>query len=218
MAGAKPKYRHLSRSSSHRQALLRNLCTSLFTHESISTTYPKAKEAQRLAEKLITLGKKNTEAARRRALSIFFVRGPLSLSSWSYTYLLCALGRPYASALYALPSVLDQLSLLKPSSSLSPPTLCSSPFFIPANPISSIDPPRPPPKTLRPPTRKIRKPTRRLHTSSTNRALEARSSTVRDPRARRWPEGHAVRDDGEDAGETADGRGGECGGGWEWVD
>ena len=74
MAGAKPKYRHLSRSSAHRQALLRNLCTSLFTHESIRTTYPKAKEAQRLAEKLITLGKKNTEAARRRALAIFFVR------------------------------------------------------------------------------------------------------------------------------------------------
>ncbi len=67
------KYRHLGRKSSHRQALLRNLVTSLFTHESISTTWPKAKEAQRLAEKLITLGKKNTEASRRRALSIFFV-------------------------------------------------------------------------------------------------------------------------------------------------
>ncbi len=68
------KYRHLGRTSSHRQALLRNLVTSLFTHESISTTWPKAKEAQRLAEKLITLGKKNTEASKRRALSIFFVR------------------------------------------------------------------------------------------------------------------------------------------------
>jgi len=66
------KYRHLSRSSSHRQALLRNLVTSLFTYETISTTWPKAKEAQRLAEKLITLGKKNTEASRRRALSIFY--------------------------------------------------------------------------------------------------------------------------------------------------
>jgi len=72
MAGARFKYRHLGRKSSHRQALLRNLVTSLFTHESISTTYPKAKEAQRLAEKLITLGKKNTEASRRSALSIFF--------------------------------------------------------------------------------------------------------------------------------------------------
>jgi large subunit ribosomal protein L17 len=77
MAGARFKYRHLGRSSAHRQALLRNLVTSLFTHESISTTYPKAKEAQRLAEKLITLGKKNTEASKRRALSIFFVRFPM---------------------------------------------------------------------------------------------------------------------------------------------
>lgn len=68
------KYRHLGRSSSHRQALLRNLVTSLITHESISTTWPKAKEAQRLAEKVITLGKKNTEATRRRAMQIFFVR------------------------------------------------------------------------------------------------------------------------------------------------
>src|SRR5450432_2318327 len=74
MAGGRMKYRHLGRKSSHRQALLRNLVTSLFTHESISTTWPKAKEAQRLAEKLITLGKKNTEASKRRALSIFFVR------------------------------------------------------------------------------------------------------------------------------------------------
>jgi len=72
MAGARLKYRHLGRKSSHRQALLRNLVTSLFTHESISTTWPKAKEAQRLAEKLITLGKKNTEASKRRALSIFY--------------------------------------------------------------------------------------------------------------------------------------------------
>lgn len=71
------KYRHLGRTSSHRQALLRNLVTSLFTHESISTTYPKAKEAQRLAEHLITLGKKNTEASKRKALSIFFVRSLL---------------------------------------------------------------------------------------------------------------------------------------------
>ncbi|WEW55698.1 54S ribosomal protein L8, mitochondrial [Emydomyces testavorans] len=72
MAGGAIQFRHLGRKSSHRQALLRNLVTSLFTHESITTTWAKAKEAQRLAEKLITLGKKNTEASRRRALSIFF--------------------------------------------------------------------------------------------------------------------------------------------------
>jgi len=74
MAGGHAKYRHLSRDSAHRQALLRNLVTSLFDQESISTTLPKAKEAQRLAEKLITLGKKNTVASRRRAHSIFYVR------------------------------------------------------------------------------------------------------------------------------------------------
>ena len=72
------KYRHLSRSSSHRQALLRNLVTSLFKHETIATTWHKAKEAQRLAEKLITFGKKNTEATRRRATQIFYVRTPMA--------------------------------------------------------------------------------------------------------------------------------------------
>jgi len=72
MAGGAIKYRHLSRKSSHRQALLRNLVTSLIEHESISTTWHKAKEAQRLAEKLITLGKRNTQAAKNRAQSIFY--------------------------------------------------------------------------------------------------------------------------------------------------
>ncbi|KAL5115053.1 54S ribosomal protein L8, mitochondrial [Pleosporales sp. CAS-2024a] len=72
MTGGHQKYRHLSRSSSHRQALLRNLVTSLFKHETISTTWHKAKEAQRLAEQLVTLGKKNTEATRRRATQIFY--------------------------------------------------------------------------------------------------------------------------------------------------
>jgi ribosomal protein L17 len=77
MAGGAAKYRHLSRKSSHRQALLRNLVTSLFKHESITTTWAKAKEAQRLAEKLITLGKKNTETSRRTALSTFYVCFPV---------------------------------------------------------------------------------------------------------------------------------------------
>ncbi|KAF2159742.1 hypothetical protein M409DRAFT_29746 [Zasmidium cellare ATCC 36951] len=72
MAGGLVKYRHLSRKSSHRRALLRNLVTSLIQHESITTTWHKAKEAQRLAEKLITLGKKDTNATRTRARSILF--------------------------------------------------------------------------------------------------------------------------------------------------
>jgi len=68
-----PKYRMLGRKSSHRQALLRNLVTSLFKHESIATTYSKAKEAQRLAEKCITLAKKGSNASRLRAEQIIFV-------------------------------------------------------------------------------------------------------------------------------------------------
>ena len=72
MSGNTLKYRHLSRSSAHRQALLRNLVTSLISQESIQTTWHKAKEAQRLAEKLITLGKKNTIASRTRAEQILF--------------------------------------------------------------------------------------------------------------------------------------------------
>ncbi|KAL7270513.1 54S ribosomal protein L8, mitochondrial [Rhizina undulata] len=67
-----PKHRMLGRKSSHRVALLRNLVTSLFEHESISTTYAKAKEAQKLAEKVVTLGKKGTNASRLRAQQIFF--------------------------------------------------------------------------------------------------------------------------------------------------
>lgn len=72
MAGGLVKYRHLSRSSAHRQALLRNLVTSLVKNESIHTTWPKAKEAQRLAEKLITLAKRDNEETRRKAQAILY--------------------------------------------------------------------------------------------------------------------------------------------------
>ncbi|KAG7004669.1 54S ribosomal protein L8 [Physcia stellaris] len=72
MAGGHLKHRHLGRKSSHRQALLRNLVTSLFTHESIMTTWPKAKEAQKLAEKVITMAKKNTDASRKQAGRVFY--------------------------------------------------------------------------------------------------------------------------------------------------
>jgi large subunit ribosomal protein L17 len=66
------KFRHLSRDSAHRRALLRNLATSLIEHESITTTWHKAKEAQRWVEKLITLGKKNTNASRTKAQGMIF--------------------------------------------------------------------------------------------------------------------------------------------------
>lgn len=76
MAGGTVKFRHLSRSSAHRQALLRNLVTSLVKHESIRTTWAKAKETQRMADKLITLAKRNNETSRRKAHGILFVRRP----------------------------------------------------------------------------------------------------------------------------------------------
>lgn len=57
----------LGKTGSHRRAMLRNMVTSLLRHERIKTTLPKAKEARRYAEKMITLGKKETLAARRRA-------------------------------------------------------------------------------------------------------------------------------------------------------
>src|ERR1700741_5066239 len=61
--------RQLSRTSSHRHALLRNMATSLLRHETIRTTIPKAKELRRVVEPLITLAKKDTEANRRLAFS-----------------------------------------------------------------------------------------------------------------------------------------------------
>ena len=59
--------RKLNRTSSHRLAMLRNMTNSLFTHEAIRTTLPKAKELRRVAEPLITLGKNPTLANRRLA-------------------------------------------------------------------------------------------------------------------------------------------------------
>lgn len=63
------KGRTLGRSHSHRAAMLRNLVSSLFEHESVITTCEKAKEARSLAEKIITLGKGGTLHDRRLALS-----------------------------------------------------------------------------------------------------------------------------------------------------
>lgn len=62
--------RKLNRSASHRWALMRNLVTSLFRHERIQTTDPKAKELRGWADRVITLGKEGTLHARRRAIGI----------------------------------------------------------------------------------------------------------------------------------------------------
>ncbi len=59
--------RKLNRTSSHRQAMLRNMANSLLRHEIIKTTLPKAKELRKVAEPLITLSKKATLANRRQA-------------------------------------------------------------------------------------------------------------------------------------------------------
>jgi large subunit ribosomal protein L17 len=61
--------RRLSRDSSHRQAMYRNLVTDLLRHEKIVTTEAKAKEVRGMAEKMITLGKKSGLHAYRQALS-----------------------------------------------------------------------------------------------------------------------------------------------------
>lgn len=62
--------RRLGRSGSHRQAMLRNLVTSLFLYERVTTTLANAKEARRLADRLISLGKVGSVAARRRAFAV----------------------------------------------------------------------------------------------------------------------------------------------------
>ncbi len=59
--------RKLNKTSSHRLAMLRNMTNSLFLHEVIKTTLPKAKELRRVAEPLITLGKEDTLANKRLA-------------------------------------------------------------------------------------------------------------------------------------------------------
>jgi large subunit ribosomal protein L17 len=62
--------RKLGRTSAHRKALLRNLATALLEHERIITTEPKAKELRRVADKLVTLGKRGNLHARRRAFQV----------------------------------------------------------------------------------------------------------------------------------------------------
>ena len=62
--------RRLSRTSQHRLAMRRNLVASLIQHETISTTIEKAKEVKAFAEKLITLARKGTLSARRRAITL----------------------------------------------------------------------------------------------------------------------------------------------------
>jgi large subunit ribosomal protein L17 len=62
--------KRLGRTTSHRAAMLRNMVTSLFEHERIVTTTPKAKELRKLADHLMTLAKRGDLHARRQALAV----------------------------------------------------------------------------------------------------------------------------------------------------
>lgn len=63
------EYRKLGRESAHRDLMLRNQVTSLLKHGKIQTTVTRAKETKRIAEKMITLGKRGDLHARRQALA-----------------------------------------------------------------------------------------------------------------------------------------------------
>jgi large subunit ribosomal protein L17 len=69
--------RKLSRNTSHRRAMLRNLVTDFLDHGRLMTTLPKAKEVRPLAEKMITLGKRDNLHARRQ-LQSYLLRDPVA--------------------------------------------------------------------------------------------------------------------------------------------
>jgi large subunit ribosomal protein L17 len=110
--------RQLSRNSSHRHALMRNLSVSLLRHETIRTTLPKAKELRRVVEPLITLAKNDGEANRRVAFSrlrdvevvekLFADLGPrFKARPGGYTRILRMLPRPGDSAPMALMQLVE---------------------------------------------------------------------------------------------------------------
>ena len=111
--------RQLSRNSSHRHALMRNMSVSLLRHETIRTTIPKAKELRRVVEPFITLAKKDTEANRRIAFArlrdnevvekLFTDLGPRFKSRpGGYTRILRMLPRPGDNAEMALMQLVDR--------------------------------------------------------------------------------------------------------------
>lgn len=111
--------RQLSRNAPHRWAMLRNMAASLLRHETIRTTVPKAKELRRVVEPLITLGKDDSDANRRRAFAqlrdaevvvkLFEELGPrFAARPGGYTRILRMDPRPGDSAPMALMQLLDQ--------------------------------------------------------------------------------------------------------------
>lgn len=65
-------YRKLGLTTGHRKAVLRNLVTSLFKEERITTTEPRAKEVRSIAERMVSLAKRGDLPARRQALSYIY--------------------------------------------------------------------------------------------------------------------------------------------------
>jgi len=111
--------RQLSRNAPHRWAMLRNMAASLLRHETIKTTVPKAKEPRRVVEPLITLGKDDSDANRRRAFAqlrdaevvvkLFESLGPrFKTRPGGYTQILRMDPRPGDSAPMALMRLMDQ--------------------------------------------------------------------------------------------------------------
>lgn len=111
--------RQLSRNAPHRAAMLRNMAASLLRHETIRTTVPKAKELRRVVEPLITLGKDDSDANRRRAFAqlrdaevvvkLFETLGPrFKTRPGGYTRILRMDPRPGDAAPMALMQLLDQ--------------------------------------------------------------------------------------------------------------
>jgi large subunit ribosomal protein L17 len=110
--------RQLSRNSSHRHALMRNMSVSLLRHETIRTTLPKAKELRRVVEPLITLAKDGGDAARRLAFArlrdaqvvekLFADLGPrFKARPGGYTRILRMMPRPGDSAPMALMQLVE---------------------------------------------------------------------------------------------------------------
>ncbi len=72
------KVAKLGRNAAHRKAMLRNLATDLLRHERVTTTLSKAKAVRRVAERLVTLGKRDTLHARRHAARVIRDKDVLS--------------------------------------------------------------------------------------------------------------------------------------------
>jgi large subunit ribosomal protein L17 len=117
--------RQLSRNSSHRHALLRNMSVALLRYETIRTTVPKAKELRRVVEPLITLAKTDSEARRRLAFSrlrdvavvekLFAELGPrFKARPGGYTRILHMMPRAGDSAPMALMQLVDRAEAAKP--------------------------------------------------------------------------------------------------------